>query len=173
MITKKIIALSLLLIGFSISPALCDDVNKYTQSISVQFGINGSLNDAKSYGLNFLPPDLSYSHELYDDDFFNISTATFYDNIGVKVQDTNFSYRVGQRIDFGVELEKYTPYITTGFGTMRNAHHYQTSLVYGTGFLIRIAERYLWANEINFQNVHYQNSQQDIVNISTGITYAF
>lgn len=96
-----------------------------------------------------------------------------YDNIGVKIKDSNFSYRAGQRIDFGLELEKYTPYVTVGLGIIRNDHHYQTSPVYGTGFLTRIAERFLWVNEINFQNVHYLNSNYDIVNLSTGIVYGF
>ena len=169
---RFLILTTILILGFT-SQTLADSVNRYTNSFSVQFGLNGAMQAPQSYGLQFIPPDLSYSHELYDDDVINISTATFYDNIGVKVKDTNFTYRVGQRIDFGLELGKYTPYVTLGLGSIRNAHHYQTSLVYGTGFLVRIAKRWLVVNEINFQNVHYGNSHYDILNASVGFVYAF
>lgn len=167
------LTISFLMVIFSSFSAKADEKNRYKQSFSVQIGINGSLQDSSSYGLQFLPPDLAYSHELFDNDVINISTATFYDNIGVKVKNTNFSYRVGQRLDFGMELGKYTPYLTLGFGMIRNAHHYQTSPVYGTGFLIRISERFLLVNEVNFQNVIYNNLHYDIVNLSSGLVYAF
>jgi hypothetical protein len=119
-----------------------------------------------------IPPDVSYSHELFDNDTWNISTSTFYDNIGVKIKGTNFSYRVGQRMDVGMELGKYTPYATFGFGIMRYAHNHQTTPVYGTGVLKRISERFLWVNEINFQGVSYQG-HATVVNVSTGLVYAF
>ncbi|MBU6338630.1 MAG: hypothetical protein KGQ36_01470 [Rickettsiales bacterium] len=170
---KKTFIIVACLISAVATPAKADNVNKYNQSISIQFGLNGVLHDSKSYGLAFIPPDLAYSHELFDNDVINISTATFYDNIGVKVLDTNFSYRVGQRFDFGVELGKYMPYVTFGLGIIRNAHHYQTSPVYGSGILFRISKKLLWANEINFQNVYYQNSHYEILNLSTGLTYGF
>ncbi len=162
-----ILSCFLAVISISFSAKACN------QSLSVQIGVNGNSQDSSSYGLQFIPPDLAYSRELFDNDSINISTASFYDNIGVKVKDTDFSYRVGQRVDIGLELGKYTPYITTGFGIIRNEHHYQTSPVYGTGFLVRISERFLLVNEVNIQNVRYQNSRFDILNISTGVVYAF
>jgi len=105
---------NLLLFGFLGATLLsvnaqADNINYYNQSISLQAGINGILENSNSFGLQLIPPDISYSRELFDDDNVNISTATFYDNIGVKITDNNFSYRFGQRMDFGVELEKYTP----------------------------------------------------------------
>ena len=157
---------------FSSNTAL-SKVNKKNQSISVQIGVNGISNKTKSYGLQFIPPDIAYSHEIFDDDYFNISGGFFYDNIGVKIQDKNFSYRVGTRIDFGMELGKYTPYFTTGFATIRNAHNYQSSLIYGAGILKRLTHDFALSNEINFQNVHYQNSSFTIVNLSLGINYLF
>ena len=147
--------------------------NRYSQSLSIQFGINGYLSDKNSFGLQLIPPDLSYSVELFDNDIFNISTAIFYDNIGVKIKDSNFSYRFGQRLDFGYEFGIFTPYITMGLGSIRKNHNYQTSMIYGGGFLTKIRERILWANEINFQDVHRSNSSYKIANLSTGIVYAF
>lgn len=170
---KKTLFIVACLISAVTTSARADNVNKYRQSISIQFGLNGNLHDSKSYGLAFIPPDLAYSRELFDNDIINVSTATFYDNIGVEIRDTNFSYRVGQRFDVGVELGKYTPYVTLGFGIIRNAHHYQTSPVYGSGILFRLSKQLLWANEINFQNVLYKNSHYEIVNLSTGLTYGF
>lgn len=148
-------------------------VNHYNQSFSIQIGLNGTLQNSSSFGLQFFPPDMSYSRELFDNDVVNISTATFYDNIGVLIKESNFSYRVGQRIDVGLELGKYTPYVTLGLGIIKNDHHHQTSPVYGTGFLTKISKGVMWVNEINFQNVYYQSSRYDIVNLSTGITWGF
>jgi len=169
---QKLITLLALSMALISSPAKAGEKRHYNSSISVQVGVNGTLQDSK-YDLVFLPPDLAYSHELFDNDVFNISTSTYYDNIGVKVQDTNFTYRVGQRVDFGMELGKYTPYLTLGLGTIRNAHHYQTSPVYGTGILYRMSERFLWVNELNLQNVVYHKSHYDVANLSTGVVYAF
>ena len=146
--------------------------NRYNSSISVQFGINGMSRNSQSYGLQFIPPDMSYSRELFDNDVVNISTATFYDNIGVKENGVNYSYRVGQRLDFGLELGKYTPYVTLGAGVMRYTHRYQTSPVYGIGFLKRMSKRVFFVNEINFQHVKYRDTSGDIVNLSVGIVYA-
>lgn len=171
---KKIfLATATLATLLSSSLAKADNVNKYKQSFSIQFGINGYNSNQQSYGFAVVPPDFAYSHELFDNDLLNISTATFYDNIGVNVKGREFTYRVGQRLDFGLELGKYTPYVTLGFGTMRGGHNFQTSAVYGSGFLTRISERWLWVNEINFQNIHSQNSSYVIANISTGLTYGF
>lgn len=147
--------------------------NKKDQSLSIQIGVNGVNDDRKSYGLQFIPPDISYSHELFDNDIMNISGGIFYDNIGVKIKDKNFSYRVGTRVDFGLEIEKYTPYLTVGFATIRNAHNYQSSKIFGTGILTRINQNFMLINEINFQNVHYKNSIYTIVNLSIGINYLF
>jgi len=63
--------------------------------------------------------------------------------------------------------------VTFGLAIIRDNHNYKTSPVYGSGFLIRIAERFLWVNEINFQNVHRLNFNYNIVNLSTGIVYGF
>ena len=161
-----------LFVVFISQVAQADEKRHYNQSISLQIGENGTLQDGQ-YSLAFVPPDVSYSHELFDNDIVNISTATTYDNIGVKIQGANFSYRIGQRVDFGLELGKYTPYITIGMASIRGGHHYQTSPVYGSGFLVRIAKRFLWVNELNFQSVHYQQKDYDIVNLSTGLIYAF
>ncbi len=169
---KKLLALAAIIFCASFS-ARANNEGNYTSSLSVQVGINGTLQDFSSFGLQFIPPDVSYSHELFNNDVLNISTASFYDNIGVKIKGTNFSYRVGQRIDFGIELGKYLPYATLGFGVMRYSHHWQTSPVYGIGFLTRITERLLWVNELNFQDVSYQKSHRTITNISSGIVFAF
>ena len=175
-LTSKILLVAFFYSSFA-HQSQADEVNLYNSSISVQFGLNGSAGNKDSYGLAFLPPDISYSRELFDNDFWNISAGAFYDNIGVKVankdQSTNFSYRVGTRIDFGIELGKYTPYITTGLGTIRNSQHYQTSPVYGTGFLIRLSKHLLMINELNFQKVAFNQEGYTIVNLSTGITYGF
>lgn len=164
---------SLILAYFLAATLISFSAKAYDQSLSIQIGVNGNSQDSSSYGLQLVPPDLAYSKELFDNDSINISTASFYDNIGVKVRDTDFSYRIGQKIDVGLELGKYTPYVTAGLGIIRNDHHYQTSPVYGTGFLVRISERFLLVNEANIQNVRYQNSRFDILNISTGVVYAF
>jgi hypothetical protein len=148
-------------------------INKKSQSISIQVGVNGVNSDRKSYGLQFFPPDIAYSHEMFDNNIVNISGGVFYDNIGVKIKDRNFSYRVGSRIDFGLELGRYTPYITSGLATIRNAHNYQSSAIFGTGILTRINRDFMLTNEINFQNVHYKNSSYTIVNLSVGVNYLF
>lgn len=145
-------------------------------SVSVQVGLNGAMQDSKSYGFQSVPPDMSYAYEFFDNNHINLSTATFYDNIGVKVLDTNFSYRVGQRFDLGFELKHYTPYVTLGLATIRYGHNYQTSPVYGVGFLTRlnkVSKRLSLVDEINFQHVTYQNSGYDIVNVSIGLVYNF
>ncbi len=144
----------------------------FRNSVSLQLGINGTVQDSK-YDLVFIPPDLSYSREIFDNDNVNISTATYYDNIGVEIEGSNFSYRVGQRIDIGYEIENYVPYITAGIGIIKNAHHFQTAPVYGVGIMYQLSPRVWLVNEINFQNVRYQNRHYDIANLAIGVTYMF
>lgn len=143
-------------------------------SMSVQFGMNGILQQSDTYELQLLPPDVSYSYEFFDNNLFNFSTSTFYDNIGVAVRDTNFSYRVGQRLDIAMEFKNCcTPYITAGLGVIRNAHHYQTMPVYGIGVLFKLMKKLSLVNEVNVQKVHYQRSDYDILNVSIGVVYNF
>lgn len=151
--------------------AWTEEKKHYYNSVSVQVGFNGTLQDSK-YDLQLLPPDLSYSHELFSDNFI-LSTSSFYDNIGVKVQDTEFTYRIGQRMDLGLEVGKYTPYLCLGLGVIRNDHHYQTSPVYGSGLSFALSQRIMWINELNFQNVVYHKNHYTIANLSTGIVYNF
>ena len=146
---------------------------KTNQSISIQVGINGVNNDRSSYGLQLLPPDIAYSREIFNFKTLNISGGVFYDNIGVKIKDQNFSYRFGARVDLGFDMGRYNPYITSGYATIRNGVHYQPAIVFGSGFLTKINRNLMWSNEINFQNVEYANSSYTIVNLSTGVNYLF
>lgn len=162
------------IISFTTFCANAADIDaSYKNSVSIQFGINGATQSKNSFELQFFPPDLSYAREIYEGEFYDISTSTFYDNISVKVRDTNFSYRVGQRMDFGIKIRNYIPYVTIGLGIIRSQHHYQTSPVYGAGLLTKITKRFLWVNEINFQDVRYQQTYATIANLSTGIVYNF
>lgn len=143
-------------------------------SVSIQFGVNGALQSDESFGLQLVPPDISYGYEFFDNNLFNFSTATFYDNIGVKVRDAEFTYRVGQRIDLAREFKNCcTPYITGGIATIRRGHHYQTGPVYGAGILFKIMKKFSLVNEVNMQRVFYQNSGYDILNASVGVVYDF
>jgi len=169
---RKIIFLAFFL--FTTPLALAADIDySYKNSISIQVGINGVMHNGHSFELQFFPPDLSYAREIFENEILDISTATFYDNIGVEINGANFSYRVGQRIDVGLKIGNYVPYATLGFGIIKYPRHRQTSPVYGIGFLEKITKRFLWVNEINFQDVFYQNSYNTIANISTGIVYNF
>jgi hypothetical protein len=142
-------------------------------SISIQVGLNGTLQNSKSYGFQSIPPDMAYSYEFFDNNKINMTTSTFYDNIGVKIQDKNFSYRVGQRIDVAMEMKHLTPYITFGLGTIRYGHVYQSSPVYGFGILKKISRNMSLVNEINFQRVYYNHNSYDILNASIGVVYNF
>lgn len=91
----------------------------------------------------------------------------------MQIENDDFSYRIGQRIDFGFEFDRYTAYSTIGFGIMRNNHKRQTSPVYGFGFLTEINKKILWVNEINFQDVRSGDAHYKIANLSTGLTFLF
>ena len=150
---------------FATHPAQAISKNNYKNSVSLRFGLNGATQVRSSYGLAFLPPDASYARELFNNGKFNLTTTSFYDNIGVKVNETNFSYRVGQRFDIAAYFGKYAPYLTYGLGIMRTDHHYQISSVYGTGLFIKTSERMGVVEEVNLQKVSSQNRQYDIINI--------
>ncbi len=156
----------------SFNYAFAQKINQFTNSISIQIGANGTTKSG-NFGLQFIPPDISYSREIFDNDFLNISTATFYDNIGVKINNSNFSYRLGQRIDFGIEIHRFTPYLTIGIAAIKNVHHFHSSAVYGSEILYRVSKRIILVNELNFQNVHFQSQRNKIVNLSTGLVFAF
>lgn len=174
--TATAILASFLFVFFA-EEALAEEIlskrKKYRNAVAIQLGVNGNLADSNSYELAIIPPDVSYSHEIFHDKKFNIAATAFYDNIALKIKDTHFAYRVGAKIDAGFELGQYTPYLTFGFGVMRYGHHYQTSPIYGGGILQRLSDRISWVNELNFQNVRYQNSGYEIVNFTTGIAYSF
>lgn len=170
-----LLVLTLFVVSYSCESFSKDSVklNEFNQSVSIQIGLNGNLSDSQSYGLQLLPPDLSYSREIFKINDFNLSTSTFYDNIGVKISDANFKYRIGQRVDIVRAFNLYSPYLTIGLGSMRTNNNYQTSLVYGAGLLMKISKRFSLVNEINFQNVHHQSKDYNIVNLSTGMVYNF
>lgn len=175
---KKFYQISLVIILFAFSAnALAGSTEESgslsKHSLSLQVGINGAMQDTKSYGFQSIPPDVSYAYEFFDNNHFDISTATFYDNIGVKIADTDFSYRVGQRFDLAFEMQHCTPYVTLGLASIRYGHKYQTSPVYGFGYLKKISKHLAFVNEINFQHVTYQKSGYDILNASVGVVYNF
>jgi hypothetical protein len=172
--TKKTSLLLLLVASFFATNANAEKSGSLNRnSVAIQFGLNGTIQSSDNWGLQMLPPDLSYAYEFFDNNNLNISTATFYDNIGVEIKDTNFSYRVGQRVDFALEFQKFTAYSTFGLASIRYGHKYQTSPVYGVGFLKYLMPHILSVYELNFQNVKYQNARYDIVNFSIGLVYNF
>ena len=67
---QKLITLLALSMALISSTAKAGEKRHYNSSISVQVGVNGTLQESK-YDLVFLPPDLAYSHELFDNDVFN------------------------------------------------------------------------------------------------------
>ena len=161
------------------SQILCDEdsnakeVGNFKNSFSIQLGLNGAIQRQSSFGLQFIPPDLSYSRELLKKNDLSLSTASFYDNIGVQVDGNNFTYRIGQRFDIAYEIGTYSPYITTAAALIHNHHTRNISPVYGFGLLKKINERILWVNEINFQEVNSHDQTYGIINFSTGLNFLF
>ena len=138
-------------------------------SLSAQIGLNGAMSDKNSFGLQALPPDMSYSYKLFDDNKYMVSTSTFYDNIGVQMDDVNFFYRVGQRFDAGYEIKDTFIYGTLGLGYMvMQGTTNGISPVYGFGIAKDISRSWAVMSELNFQNI----KSQTIVNLSVGVIYS-
>ncbi len=143
----------------------------YKNAASIQFGLNGATGDKGSYGLQIVS-DLSYAREIFEHGKFNISAGIFFDNIWVKTDDKNFTWRVGPRFDFGYTLTTSTAiYATTGIGAMRykidSNNHTKLSGVYGAGIVRHVSE-------FNIQPVSFrQDKTYNIINLSAGLIYGF
>ncbi len=149
-----------------------EKINEFENSVAFQVGANGTAHDG-DFEFAFFPIDVAYSRELYDNDLINVSTSSFYDYIDTDVEGMNFEYRLGQKVEVGFEIGKYTPYVTAGFATIKRAYDHQTTPVYGSGILYRMSKRLLFVNELNFQPIKHQDDHYEVVNFTTGVAYIF
>ena len=156
--------------------ALADFAQKerHKHSLSAQIGANGVSGVFSTFGLQFFPFDASYAYKFFDNNRYSLSTATFYDNIGVEIDGMNFNYRFGQRVDFGIETKDSLLYGTIGLANLfiDNAAS-QISPVYGFGFARDITNSFAIITEINFQDVWKAVGHYNIANFSVGLIYSF
>ena len=146
------------------------ETTQLKHSVSVQLGINGAAGKKGSFGLQAIPPDLSYSYKLFDNNRYVFSTSFFYDNISVQLENMNFNYRFGQRVDLGYEMKDTLLYGTFGMGYMvMQKLSNSTSPVYGFGIVRDITTHLAIMSELNFQNI----KSQTIINYSIGVIYSF
>ncbi len=148
--------------------------DRHKHSLSAQIGANGVSGVLSTFGLQFFPFDASYAYKFFDNNRYSLSTATFYDNIGVEMEGMNFNYRIGQRVDFGIETKDSLFYGTIGLANLFiDNSTSQISPVYGFGFARDITHHFAIVTEINFQDVWKAMGHYNIANFSVGLIYCF
>ena len=175
--SKVILFLYMYILLFSKLAFADVETTNHRHAVSIQIGENGITGDWKSFGLQFFPPDLSYSYKFFDNNKIAISTSTFYDNIGVNPSDSknlDFTYRLGQRIDIGYEFKDTLVYTTLGIANMfvKNKNGY-LSPVYGFGVARDISNRFAIVTELNFQDINMNGKRYNIANASVGLIFNF
>lgn len=151
-----------------------EQMKLHKHGISAQAGLNGISGAPSTFGLQIFPFDVSYSYKFFDNNRISVSTSMFYDNIGAELNNINFDYRLGQRIDAGFEMKDTFVYGTFGFGYMvMQGSSNLVSPVYGFGVVRDITDVFAIVTELNFQDVYKAGGDYNIVNLSVGVIYSF
>jgi len=86
----------------------------------------------------------------------------------------NFNYRLGQRVDFGLEAKDSLLYGTIGLANLFiDTSTSQIPPVYGFGYARDITHHFSIVTEINFQDVWRAMGHYSTANLSVGFVYCF